>query len=92
MGGNEEEQGVTYTFEEKESPYTIEQVETGRYKVYGPLIRKNFNIDKLNTDEDFYNFANQMRYLGIDRNLREAGAEDGDIIELEGYEFEFVEN
>ncbi len=89
---NEEEQGVTYTFEEKESPYTIERVETGRYKVYGPLIRKNFNIDKLNTDEDFFNFANQMRFLGIDKNLREAGAEDGDVIELEGYEFEFVEN
>ncbi len=24
--------------------------------------------------------------------LREAGAEDGDVVELEGYEFEFLEN
>ena len=88
----EEDQGVTYTFEEKEQPYTIEQVEPGRYKVYGPLIRKNFHMEKLNTDEDFFNFANQMRFLGIDKNLREAGAEDGDVIELEGYEFEFIEN
>lgn len=89
---NEQEQCVTYTFVEKEKPFTIEETEPGRFKVYGPLIRKNFNIDKLNTDEDFFNFANQMRFLGIDRHLREAGAEDGDIVELEGYEFEFVEN
>lgn len=88
---NEQDQGVTYTFTEKEKPFTIEEVEPGRFKVYGPLIRKNFNLDKLNTDEDFYNFANQMRFLGIDKHLREAGAEDGDIVELEGYEFEFIE-
>lgn len=88
---NEQDEGVTYTFTEKEKPYTIEEVQPGRFKVYGPLIRKNFNLDKLNTDEDFYNFANQMRFLGIDKHLREAGAEDGDIVELEGYEFEFIE-
>lgn len=86
------DEGVTYTFEEKEKPYTIEEVEAGRFKVYGPLIEKNFHLEKLNTDEDFFNFANQMRFLGIDKHLREAGAEDGDIIELQGYEFEFVEN
>lgn len=88
---NEQDEGVTYTFTEKEKPYTIKEVQPGRFKVYGPLIRKNFNLDKLNTDEDFYNFANQMRFLGIDKHLREAGAEDGDIVELEGYEFEFIE-
>lgn len=88
----EEAEGVTYTFQEKEKPYTIEEVEPGRFNVYGPLIRKNFNIDKLNTDEDFYNFANQMRFLGIDQHLREAGCQDGDIVELEGFEFEFIEN
>lgn len=88
---NEENVGVTYTFEEKEKPFTITEVEPGRWVVEGPLIRKNFNIDKLNTDEDFFNFANQMRFLGIDKHLRQAGAEDGDVVELEGFEFEFVE-
>lgn len=88
---NEQNVGVTYTFEEKEKPYTITEEEPGRFVVEGPLIRKNFNIDKLNTDEDFFNFANQMRFLGIDKHLREAGAEDGDVVVLEGFEFEFVE-
>jgi GTP-binding protein len=87
----EQNEGVTYTFEEKEQPFTITRVEPGRFEVSGPLIRKNFNIDKLNTDEDFYNFANQMRFLGIDKHLRLAGAQDGDVVVLEGYEFEFVE-
>lgn len=87
----EEEVGVTYKFEEKEKPFTIEEVEDGVWKVSGPLIRKNFNIEKLNTDEDYYNFANTMRSMGIDRHLREAGAVDGDTVILEGFEFEFVE-
>lgn len=86
-----EEVGVTYKFEEKEKPFTIEQVEEGVWEVSGPLIRKNFNIEKLNTDEDYYNFANTMRSMGIDRHLREAGAVDGDTVILEGFEFEFVE-
>lgn len=89
---NTENVGVTYTFEEKEQPYTIKQTEPGRFEVSGPLIRKNFNIEKLNTDEDFFNFANQMRFLGIDKHLREAGAEDGDVVVLEGFEFEFLED
>lgn len=88
---NEQTAAVTYKFVEKEKPFTIEEVEPGRWKVYGPLIRKNFHMEKLNTDEDFFNFANQMRFLGIDKHLRQAGAEDGDVVELEGYEFEFVE-
>lgn len=32
-----------------------------------------------------------MRHLGIDEALRKRGAEDGDIVRLLDFEFEFVE-
>ncbi len=87
----ESHEGVLYTFQQKEEPYIIEELEPGLWEVSGPQIDKNFDINKLNTDEDLYNFANKMRSMGIDAKLREAGAKDGDVVILGGYEFEFVE-
>ena len=87
-----EETGVTYTFEEKQKDIIIEQIQPGSWRVSGPKLERAFNINKLNTEEDFYLFANRMRYMGIDTALREAGCQDGDTVELCGFEFEFIEN
>ena len=84
--------GVVYTFEEKEKDVEVRQLDETTWEVVGPRIDRNFNIQKLNTEEDFYLFANKMRYLGIDNLLREAGCMDGDTVRLCGYEFEFIEN
>lgn len=91
---NEELQsdGVTYTFEEKKSDLQVEQLDEHVWKVSGSRIERVFDIQKLNTDDDYFEFANKMRYLGIDAALREAGCQDGDTVQLAGYEFEFIEN
>ena len=69
-----------------------EKEEDGVWNVSGPRLERVFDINKLNTEEDFYLFANKMRYLGIDTALREAGCQDGDTVRLLGFEFEFIEN
>ncbi|MBQ0064807.1 MAG: GTPase ObgE [Firmicutes bacterium] len=84
--------GVVYTFKEKVKDIVIEETEPGYWTVSGPKVEKAFNIEKLNTEEDYYNFANKMRYMGIDNALREAGCQDGDTVQLCGFEFEFIEN
>ena len=86
------ETGVMYTFEEKKKDIIIEKEEDGVWNVSGPRLERVFDINKLNTEEDFYLFANKMRYLGIDTALREAGCQDGDTVRLLGFEFEFIEN
>lgn len=83
---------VMYTFEEKQRDFEVEQIDDHVWKVSGPKIERVFNINKLNTEEDFYNFANKMRYMGIDTALRNAGCMDGDTVQLCGFEFEFIEN
>ena len=90
-GTEENQEGVVYTFEEKKKEVEIEEVEPGVWQLSGPRIERNFNISKLNTEEDYYLFANRMRYLGIDNLLREAGVKDGDTVRIENFEFEFVE-
>ena len=86
------ETGVMYTFEEKKKDILIEKEDDGVWNVSGPRLERVFDINKLNTEEDFYLFANKMRYLGIDTALREAGCQDGDTVRLLGFEFEFIEN
>ena len=81
-----------YTFEEKKKDILIEKEDDGVWSVSGPRLERVFDINKLNTEEDFYLFANKMRYLGIDTALREAGCQDGDTVRLLGFEFEFIEN
>lgn len=86
------ETGVVYTFEEKQKDIVIERIDDHVWSVSGPKVDRAFDINKLNTDEDFFLFANRMRHLGIDTALREAGCMDGDTVQLCGFEFEFIEN
>ena len=92
MDASGNETGVTYKFEEKKKEIEIVEVQPGVWEVQGPKIERNFDIRKLNTEEDYYLFANKMRYMGIDQALRNAGCQDGDTVRLQGYEFEFIEN
>ena len=55
-------------------------------------MERAFDITQLNTEEDYYNFANKMRYMGIDKALRESGCQDVDTVQICGFEFEFIEN
>ena len=91
-GVEENEQGVLYKFEEKQKEIDIQQIEPGLWEITGPKIERSFNINKLNTEEDYYNFANRMRYMGIDNMLRDAGCQDGDTVRICGFEFEFIEH
>ena len=84
--------GVMYTFEEKRKDIIVERLGEDLWEVKGPKVERAFNIESLNTEEDYYMFANKMRYLGIDKALREAGCIDGDTVRLCGFEFDFIEN
>ena len=42
-------------------------------------------------DESVARFARQLRSMGVDQALSEAGAESGDLVDLAGYQFEFMD-
>ena len=86
------ETGVVYKFEEKKKDVEITELAPHVWEIRGPKIEKAFDIKKLNTEEDYYLFANRMRYMGVYKMLRDAGVQDGDTVRLDGFEFEFVEN
>ncbi|MGV3487890.1 MAG: GTPase ObgE [Tuberibacillus sp.] len=81
---------VTYRLEEEESPFHITRDDDGAYVVSGPKIEKLFKMTDFNRDESVRRFARSVRAMGLDDALRDRGIEDGDIVRILDFEFEFV--
>lgn len=77
---------VLYTFK-KEEPYTIEK-EGNVYIVKGEKIEKMFRMTKF-TDEGIRRFTSKLRKLGLDDKLKEMGIEEGNIVRILDFEFEY---
>ncbi len=85
----EEQESVLYTYKEEEKPFTIHNKGNGVWEVTGKKVEKLVQMASFTTDDGFQRFALQIRNMGIDDALREAGCEDGDTVRLYDFEFEF---
>lgn len=83
------ESHVIYKFKE-EKPYKITK-ENDTWVISGKEIEKLMIMSRLDTEEAILRFSNKLRKMGIDDELRELGAKDGDPIRIMEYEFEFKE-
>lgn len=81
------ESHVLYKFK-REKPFTI--VKDGDvWVVKGERVEKLLRMTKFQTDESVRRFSNQLRRIGVDDALREAGALDGDTIRILDLELEY---
>lgn len=80
---------VLYKFEEEE-PFTITK-EDDTWVIRGDKVEKILKMTKFNTDESALRFANKLRRLGVDDELRKMGAEEGDNVRILDFEFEYKE-
>lgn len=85
----EEQESVLYTYKEEEKPFTIHNKGNGVWEVTGKKVKRLVQMASFTTDDGFQRFALQIRNMGIDDALREAGCEDGDTVRLYDFEFEF---
>ena len=83
------ESHVIYKFKE-EKPYKITK-ENDTWVISGKEVEKLIIMSRLDTDEAIMRFSNKLRKMGIDDELRQLGAKDGDPIRIMDYEFEFKE-
>ncbi len=83
------ESHVIYKFKE-EKPYNITK-DNDTWVISGDKIEKLLIMSRLDTDEAILRFSNKLRKMGIDDELRQLGAKDGDPIRIMDYEFEFKE-
>ncbi len=81
------ESHVLYKFK-REKPFTI--VKDGNvWVIKGEKVEKLLRMTKFQTDESVRRFSNQLRRMGVDDALREAGAQDGDTIRILDLELEY---
>ena len=85
----EEQESVLYTYKEEEKTFTIHNKGNGVWEVTGKKVERLVQMASFTTDDGFQRFALQIRNMGIDDALREAGCEDGDTVRLYDFEFEF---
>jgi len=78
---------VLYTFK-KEKPYEIKKYGDHHFIVSGEKIEKLFRMTKF-TDEGIKRFTKKLRRMGLDNELEELGVEEGDIIQIFDFEFEY---
>lgn len=85
------ESHVLYKFK-KEEPFTITRDDDGTWVISGKEVERIFKMTKFSSDEAVMRFAKKLRRMGIDEKLEEMGAQDGDMVRILDFYFEFKNN
>lgn len=85
------EEHVTYRFQEEDQGFRVYKDVDGIFVLEGERIEKLFKMTKFDYDESARKFARTLRHMGVDKALRDLGAEDGDLVRVLDYEFEFTD-
>lgn len=85
------EEHVTYRFQEEDQGFRVYKDIDGIFVLEGDRIEKLFKMTKFDFDESARKFARTLRHMGVDKALRDIGAEDGDVVRVLEFEFEFTD-
>ena len=90
-GETEVEEGVLYKFVPKAPDFTVTNLGNHQWRLEGPKVEKLFKMTDFEVESQVYRFGQSLRKLGVDEALRQKGAEDGDLVFINDFQFEFVE-
>ena len=83
-----QESHVLYKFR-REKPFSIVR-DNKVYVIKGEEVEKLFKMTNFNTEEALVRFSNKLRRMGIDDELEKMGIQEGDIVRILDYEFEYT--
>lgn len=82
-----QESHVLYEFKVTK-PFSISK-DNKVYVISGEKVEKMFKMTNFNTEEALVRFSNKLRKMGLDEELEKMGINDGDIVRIMDYEFEW---
>ncbi len=90
---NEEEveEGVLFKFEPTGPAFIVKNLGNGRWQVTGERVEKLFDMTDFENESNVYRFANTLKKMGVDEGLRDAGVQEGDMVFIKDYGFEFLD-
>ena len=77
--------------DEDDKGFSVHNEGNGMWYVKGPRIERLVSMASLVSDDSIKRLATQMRNMGIDDALREAGVQNGDSVRILDFEFEFID-
>lgn len=80
----------TYTLEDEEPFFNIRRIDAHTWSIEGEKMLKFYHMTNISTDEGMMVLMSKIRALRIDDELENRGAEDGDTVILDDFEFEYV--
>lgn len=83
-------ENVVYTLETTQE-FTISRDDDSTWVLSGEKLEKLFTMTNFAHDESIMRFARQLRSMGVDEALRKRGAQNGDFVRIQSFEFEFVD-
>ena len=84
-----QEKHVLYKFKQ-EKPFTIIKENDHTFVIKGEKVEKIFKMINFNTEEAISRFAKKLRSMGVDEELEKMNIQEGDIIKILDYEFEYT--
>ena len=84
-----QEKHVLYKFKQ-EKPFTIIKENDHTFIIKGERVEKIFKMMNFNTEEAISRFAKKLRSMGVDEELEKMNVNEGDIIKVLDYEFEYT--
>ncbi len=91
LNAEEIEGVVEYNFTPDQKKFTIELADDNVYEVKGDMVEKLIQMTDFTHDQSIKRFSRQLRALGIDAELRNAGLRHGDTVRILDIEFKFVD-
>lgn len=78
---------VLYKYEE-EKPFTIDKI-NNEFIIKGQKIEKMFKMANFQSSEGIERFLHQIKKLGVDAELEKMGIEEGNIVKILDFSFEY---
>ena len=87
---DDEKDVVTYEYKPDDKKFTISRPSEHYFKVEGKFLEKVVAMTNFAQEQAVTKFARQLRSWGVDDALREAGCQDGDTVDVMGFEFDLL--
>jgi GTP-binding protein len=78
------------TDEKEEEPFTVVKLNDHEYELKGDAISRAYHKYNLSTDEALLHLLKYLRDIGVDEYLDKLNLEDGDLVHLEDFTFEYI--
>ena len=90
---HDEAETVNYEIKapDEEPAFEISRDPDGTWVLSGAKLEKLFKMTDLTHEESQLRFARQLRHMGVDEALRAKGIQDGDLVRIEDFAFEFIQ-